>query len=628
MSAGTISAKILNKLRGKPTGDYKELARYLRSSRCLSAPEENGLEAALVNQVTELIERMQDLKEMSPLIDRLELALNVYKPDYPPHSPVTLSFFHHILYFDAAYGQGRETLGLICWELGAAMGMHPARLQALQQLCAARLGWYVHEGFSADGVCLRDLWTEQLFEVKVKSGYRGATGEMWLVRIANLGGLQVLTTPYVVKHPDLVAFREVVQRQPDVERLKHPREWAQWLELVRLGYESHTDQALFLEMEHQQEVEPGTCSLAQRWSPAVVDGGEPTEPYRPRLLLYVDEQNGRVYRSETLPERLTPQQVSDWLPSVPKCLWVDDEELLAFFREHRRDVACLLKKKLPQLERALGALQTSLAPQEHSLSGLLGEQSAQVFYEAAWKFYAAAPWTRISSEECLLYVDAGGQAWSVVVMGSAGEEFGLAIFADPKDGPAMIRGEALFPTLGFSLSPNYLVPARDLDFLEKSRLQFPGGEFPWLIFKPPALRPFSPRHCAVVLWLLVHIPAFAMVPSRRLETGEGSLSLLDEGDAEHALDMLVDLLLGLWGKRSQHAEELAVVLSDFAGEVLLPRCKDEKQFEKEFHRLAQIGANYLVVHGRKRKVAVEYFLGLGQDRLSKELASYMGEIEF
>ena len=61
-------------------------------------------------------------------------------------------------------------------------------------------------------------------------------------------------------------------------------------------------------------------------------------------------------------------------------------------------------------------------------------------------------------------------------MGSGGPELGLALFDDPEMALAMLDGEPVLPTAGFSLSAEWLVPARDLQFLERHGLEFPSGQ--------------------------------------------------------------------------------------------------------------------------------------------------------
>lgn len=64
--------------------------------------------------------------------------------------------------------------------------------------------------------------------------------------------------------------------------------------------------------------------------------------------------------------------------------------------------------------------------------GLPGEVVADLFRAAA-AFWRARPWTGVSSNDCVTAVQGTSRPWTCTVLGSAGEEFGLALYGDAED---------------------------------------------------------------------------------------------------------------------------------------------------------------------------------------------------
>lgn len=111
-------------------------------------------------------------------------------------------------------------------------------------------------------------------------------------------------------------------------------------------------------------------------------------------------------------------------------------------RAHR--IGVRVHDTLPALDEALQGLIghllggiTPLAmlraePETWAGWGLPPELVRELFSAAA-AFHAAAPWTIAGNEPPIRVSRADGPEWSVVVMGAAGEEYGLACYASPDD---------------------------------------------------------------------------------------------------------------------------------------------------------------------------------------------------
>ena len=64
--------------------------------------------------------------------------------------------------------------------------------------------------------------------------------------------------------------------------------------------------------------------------------------------------------------------------------------------------------------------------------GKTPDQVAELFHASA-TFYRAAPWRVLESDRPILAATPGGRSWTLVVLGAAGEEFGLAFYSEMAD---------------------------------------------------------------------------------------------------------------------------------------------------------------------------------------------------
>ena len=595
----------------------RALAKHLQSKAWRDAPQGDWATCA-VNQVSGLLKLLKKFPELEELHHCVDLGRRLYE------NSLSWLFLGSVLYFDVADPETHEMLGSICLELGRATEMHPLRCQALETMCRSRLGFYVHEGRRGDQVTLRDLWTHQA--VKVNCAYAGEAGQLWLVRLLD-GALT--EKPMVIRQPNLALWRDFVRHYSDPMFLKHPVVWDQWLEFAVRGFGEESSLATFLKVEPEvrEPVAPGTLSLSQRWSPAVIQEARET-PRRPRLLALADEENGQIVAFDQQMERQTPAQVLSWLrsqPAQPKVLWLDDSVTFAYFSEHWLEGRCELRSSLPAVDQALKGLALRMESAGPSVTDTLSEAEALAFFREAQRFFELTPWKQISSEEVLIFQFGDNPPWGAVVMGSGGQEFGLALFDEPELAAAMIQGEPVLPRVGFSLSEAWLVSGRDLQFLERHGLQFPGGAYPWLVHQPPDPLPLTPELCRRVQWLLSWVPELAST-GQPVQRPDGLLARMDVDEPEGtALDMLVPMFLGAWGKRSQVAEILAQLFCEFLSYLVIEHGITSEQMEDALEALVPIGEQYLRLHGRKRSLVLEFFMEPGKDKLRMRLARFLEE---
>lgn len=593
---------------------HKGLARHLQSKSWRSEPKGDPLAIALA-QVSDLLALLKKFSGLDELRHCVDLGRRLYENslDWP--------FLGSVLYFDVSDPETGETAGSICLELGRATEMHPLRRQALEWLCQSRLGFYVNEGRSV----LRDLWTGLV--QRVACGYAGSHGELWLVRLVN-GDL--LDKPYVIRQPNLALWRDFADHHSDPVFLKHPAVWDQWLEFAVKGFSEAGEAVTFLKVEPEvrQAVSPGTLSLSQRWSPAVIQESQEA-PRRPRLLALADEETGQIVAFDQQMERQEPAQILEWLrsqPVQPRVLWLDDSALCAFLAEHWLEGRCELRETLPAVNQALKGLALRMESAGPSLTDTIPEQEALAFFEEAQRFFEKAPWKQIGSHEVLVFQWENQEPWGAVVMGSGGQEFGLALFDDPEQAVGMISGENVLPVLGFSLSEEWLVSARDLQFLEHHGLRFPGGAYPWLVHQPPDSLPLTRELCQRVQWLLTWVPELA-ASGEAVQRPDGVLARMDLDEPEEgaSLEMLVPLFLGAWGKQTQVAQVLATLFCEFLRYLVLEHGISSTQMEDAVEALVPIGDQYLRLHGRKRSLVLEFFMEPGKDVLRARLARFLEE---
>jgi hypothetical protein len=298
-----IAGKIISTLLSLKAGKVVDLAAWRRGmaeAKRLGDTSRPSAEAEAVstafaayafvtNWVMGLVEVVQELPELRPLLDRVEKAEEEYKPSGPPMSPLTKSFFWHWMLYDFGVGAARESLGSVILAVGRLLTVAPDFLAILEHLVESRLGLFIHEGKDGDRSVLRDLGTGAAYSAVCAAGYPGTGGELWLARVAPplVPGSEsvVLTTPYLIIGPDAAAWRDYLDRtlpktgQADRARayhhlMKRGLDERYWAEYVFEAYVNHRPEVIFLRgLPDVPESRPHSRVNADKESSLVGRGG-------------------------------------------------------------------------------------------------------------------------------------------------------------------------------------------------------------------------------------------------------------------------------------------------------------------------------------------------------------------
>jgi hypothetical protein len=208
-------------------------------------------------------EGVSQMAEMKAYYKAAATAEDTYMPAGPPISPLTASFFTTWAFYDLRIGNSGDTIGDCQIELNDLIWLNADQLDALKKLNNSRMGIYEQVGFDGPHVRLRELITDEEFVCHNASGYRGASGELWYVRLLppllpELASYHIaFTTPYILIEStknDWTQFlkRSMLRIKADDERatlrqlLKYGFDRNDWNEFVFRAYHHHTAEAIFL----------------------------------------------------------------------------------------------------------------------------------------------------------------------------------------------------------------------------------------------------------------------------------------------------------------------------------------------------------------------------------------------
>jgi hypothetical protein len=274
-SGKPIAAKVMGKMRQAARGKLVDLRSVVVGRAAVAELQKQVVtegelagfhpaHAAYVyahNQVSVMSEQLTALKEMTPFVDIVSQAENLYLPSGPPMSPLTTSYFTCWALFDACTGSAHETIGTTVLELGAAFGMSPELWRLIQSLQDSRMGIYIHRGVEGSLVVLEDIVTGGICRAISPAGYRGDRNELWYVRLLPppiSGSLEhvAFTTPYIILQPEvrdwLAYFSRTFAhnqqaRVEDCERhMKYGPTRAYWNDFVFEAYVSHRQEVIYL----------------------------------------------------------------------------------------------------------------------------------------------------------------------------------------------------------------------------------------------------------------------------------------------------------------------------------------------------------------------------------------------
>jgi len=212
-----------------------------------------------------------------------------------------------------------------------------------------------------------------------------------------------------------------------------------------------------------EETWQGTARLARVW---ITPRNQAS--YRPYMIAFIEQDQDRVIRTQMVETQPTPERVFDDLikamtrptlgagrPRRPARLLLDDAELVEALapRLTELEIRCEYRHTLPLMNNALLEMEAYMNKRE-PIPGLLkipGVTPHLVggLYKAAAFYYRQAPWRWISDAFPIeVRYPPTGKPRYAVVMGQAGETFGLAAYNSTDDLRLLYSGIAPEKTIG------------------------------------------------------------------------------------------------------------------------------------------------------------------------------------
>ena len=259
--------KLRNFVQGRPAA--RQLMAEVKSIESLVAGGSHPLHAAYsraqnyLSVFSELASTLREFKNFTAVVGDAE---ETYLPGWPPMSPVSVTFFTSWALLDQPVAATGETICSCAIEIGRAFGMSADFASTLAAMGGSAMGIYQHLGWQDGLVGLRDILDDHVYRCIVPSGYRGAKGELWYVRLlpslteAFAHGV-AFTSPYVLRGttekdwraffdrqerglPQLGTLEETALRRKALfKRGSNPNYWNEY---VFLAYSSASDSAIVL----------------------------------------------------------------------------------------------------------------------------------------------------------------------------------------------------------------------------------------------------------------------------------------------------------------------------------------------------------------------------------------------
>jgi len=259
----------LGDLRRQAAADFAQVPKDVKGVEALVRSGHDPPHAAYVaaqNFTSFFAEAVSQFSEFDPYCQIVGPAEEEYKPDSPPLSPLTRSYFTTWAFFDVRFGPDGETIGTCLLDVADLLGMDPFMAETIRRFQGSRMGIY-EQGRPEGGRCrLRELVTDDEFLCHVASGYRGKSGELWYVRLCppllDLVDYHVaVTTPYVLigatKTDWTTYLKKSLLGSADTRKALHeflkfgkaansrkPDE--SWNEFIFQAYHHHQTEAIFL----------------------------------------------------------------------------------------------------------------------------------------------------------------------------------------------------------------------------------------------------------------------------------------------------------------------------------------------------------------------------------------------
>lgn len=240
-------------------------------------------------------------------------------------------------------------------------------------------------------------------------------------------------------------------------------------------------------------------------------GGEPYRPWQ----VFVVSKNDRIVRHDMYPKKPTAFEVAETLfkamlrPAFgagskrrPSIIVVDDEKLLEDLATKLSEINIESKKSpsLPYLN-AIQKEMNSMLNKDEEMGSLLSIPGVTIplltkVFEASAAYYRLAPWKMLREDEFAIEVryPADGEARYAVVIGRAGESFGLSVNDTLDDLYQMIENTQTgkmrsgnYSVLSCAYESPYYLAFDDLDAIEKYGWEIPNEK------AYPSITRYSPK---------------------------------------------------------------------------------------------------------------------------------------
>lgn len=253
----------LGDVRRQLTADFATVPKDVKSVEALVRSGHDPLYAAYAaaqNFTSFFAEAVSQFREFDPYCRIVGPAEEEYKPDAPPLSPLTRSYFTTWAFFDVRFGPDQETIGTCLLDVAELLGIDSFMAETIRCFQGSRMGIYEHLRTEDDRYWLKELVTDDEYTCHVASGYRGKPGELWYVRrcppLLELVDYHVaVTTPYVLMgatKTDWTAYlKKSLLGSPDTKQALHefmkfgkaPNAWHEFIFQAYLNYQT---EAIFL----------------------------------------------------------------------------------------------------------------------------------------------------------------------------------------------------------------------------------------------------------------------------------------------------------------------------------------------------------------------------------------------
>lgn len=315
-------------------------------------------------------------------------------------------------------------------------------------------------------------------------------------------------------------------------------------------------------LKQKEETWEIAVQAAQTWI-------EPTkgDPYRPWYVLIMSTDD-KIVRHDMYPKKPTTHEISESLfkamrrPMLgagskrrPTTVLFDDERFFDEISPILSEIGIESKKQhtLFYSNAALKALDAKLNDDDMgsllSISGVTVPLLAKVF-EAAATYYRLAPWEMLPEEEFAIEIryPADGKARYAVVIGRAGESFGLSVsdtLDDLKQMIAKAQSNTIYSgdysALSFTYESAFYLAFEDLDAIEKYDWDIPNEK------AYPSILRFNPKKGLLlpgkedIFWLEAVLPALNEFFGKNFDADEFFLSF---GEKEQKYKIEVQTLGG------------------------------------------------------------------------------------